>query len=185
MQSGSEANLWKQIALFLITLGIRPTRPDTGYGYIQYLEEKEEDGMYKVKTFVEKPPIEMATTFYQSGDFLWNAGIFAWKVKAVAIQLRPSMNWPRPNPQPFSRARRNEPVRLMSSHNRAKAAGIKGHQPTGWNAKAERMPRPKASAKDFIARLASRREAKGLAGFAHGYAAVPPRFPGSRPGRRP
>jgi len=60
----------------IITLGIRPTRPDTGYGYIQYLEEKEEDGLYKVKTFVEKPPLEMATTFFQSGDFLWNAGIF-------------------------------------------------------------------------------------------------------------
>ncbi|HYV94580.1 MAG TPA: mannose-1-phosphate guanylyltransferase [Chitinophagales bacterium] len=67
----------------LITLGIRPTRPDTGYGYIQYLEEKEEDGLYKVKTFVEKPPLEMATTFYQSGDFLWNAGIFISNVRTL------------------------------------------------------------------------------------------------------
>lgn len=60
----------------IITLGIRPTRPDTGYGYIQFIEEKGEDGLHKVKTFVEKPPLDMATTFYQSGDFLWNAGIF-------------------------------------------------------------------------------------------------------------
>lgn len=60
----------------IVTLGIRPSRPDTGYGYIQFLEEKEDAGLFKVKTFVEKPPIEIATTFYQSGDFLWNAGIF-------------------------------------------------------------------------------------------------------------
>lgn len=60
----------------IITLGIRPTRPDTGYGYIQYMDENEDGGVFKVKTFVEKPPLEMATTFYQSGDFLWNAGIF-------------------------------------------------------------------------------------------------------------
>ena len=67
----------------IVTLGIPPTRPDTGYGYIQYHEEKEEDGLYKVKTFVEKPPIEMATTFYRSGDFLWNAGIFISNVRTL------------------------------------------------------------------------------------------------------
>ena len=67
----------------ITTLGIRPTRPDTGYGYIQFLEEKEEDGLFKVKTFVEKPPLEMATTFYQSGDFLWNAGIFISNVRSL------------------------------------------------------------------------------------------------------
>ncbi len=67
----------------LITLGIRPTRPDTGYGYIQFHEEKEEDGLFKVKTFVEKPPIEMATTFFKSGDFVWNAGIFISNVRTL------------------------------------------------------------------------------------------------------
>jgi mannose-1-phosphate guanylyltransferase len=67
----------------IITLGIRPTRPDTGYGYIQYHEEKEEDGLYKVKTFVEKPPLDMATTFFQSGVFLWNAGIFISNVRTL------------------------------------------------------------------------------------------------------
>lgn len=67
----------------IVTLGIRPTRPDTGYGYIQYMEEVEEDGVFKVKTFVEKPPLDMATTFFRSGDFLWNAGIFISNVRTL------------------------------------------------------------------------------------------------------
>lgn len=70
----------------LVTLGIRPSRPDTGYGYIQYVESevKEEDPrIKKVKTFTEKPDLEMAKFFLQSGDFLWNAGIFVWSVKSV------------------------------------------------------------------------------------------------------
>ncbi|MFY9309207.1 MAG: mannose-1-phosphate guanylyltransferase [Bacteroidia bacterium] len=70
----------------LVTLGIRPSRPDTGYGYIQYVESdvKEEDvRIKKVKTFTEKPDLEMAKFFLQSGDFLWNAGIFVWSVKSV------------------------------------------------------------------------------------------------------
>lgn len=70
----------------LITLGIRPTRPDTGYGYIQFVEspEKEKDErIKKVKTFTEKPDLEMAKFFLQSGDFLWNAGIFIWSVKSI------------------------------------------------------------------------------------------------------
>jgi len=66
----------------LLTLGIMPTRPDTGYGYIQFLEDQSEGEAYKVKTFVEKPTLEIANTFYQSGDFLWNAGIFAANVKS-------------------------------------------------------------------------------------------------------
>jgi mannose-1-phosphate guanylyltransferase len=70
----------------LVTLGIRPTRPDSGYGYIQYVEsEKEEkdERMKRVKTFTEKPDLEMAKFFLQSGDFLWNSGIFIWSVKSV------------------------------------------------------------------------------------------------------
>ncbi len=65
----------------LITLGIKPTRPETGYGYIQYLEGKH--ALKKVKTFTEKPEIALAKTFVESGDFLWNAGIFVWGVKAI------------------------------------------------------------------------------------------------------
>jgi len=70
----------------LVTLGIRPSRPDTGYGYIQFTEPeiKETDSrIKKVKTFTEKPDLEMAKFFLQSGDFLWNSGIFIWSVKSV------------------------------------------------------------------------------------------------------
>lgn len=68
---------------YLITLGIRPTRPDTGYGYIQFTEKKGEE-LYKVKTFTEKPSLEIARSFIESGDFLWNAGIFIWNLKTIA-----------------------------------------------------------------------------------------------------
>ncbi|MCG2779890.1 MAG: mannose-1-phosphate guanylyltransferase [Weeksellaceae bacterium] len=67
---------------YLITLGITPTRPDTGYGYIQF-EEKKASEYFKVKTFTEKPNLEIAKTFLESGDFLWNAGIFIWNVKSI------------------------------------------------------------------------------------------------------
>jgi mannose-1-phosphate guanylyltransferase len=71
----------------LITLGIKPTRPETGYGYIQYHTEK--SFAKKVKTFTEKPELSLAKKFLESGDFVWNAGIFIWSVQAIAkaIQL--------------------------------------------------------------------------------------------------
>ncbi len=68
---------------YLITLGIVPSRPDTGYGYIQYNESIQKGGAYKVKTFTEKPNVELATTFLKSGDFLWNAGIFIWSAASI------------------------------------------------------------------------------------------------------
>jgi len=67
----------------LITLGIQPSRPDTGYGYIQYNHHKLSDNVFKVKTFTEKPTLEIAESFLLSGDFLWNAGIFVWSVKSI------------------------------------------------------------------------------------------------------
>jgi len=67
----------------LITLGIKPTYPNTGYGYIQFEQQSVSDNVYKVKTFTEKPDLELAKTFLQSGDFLWNAGIFVWQVKSI------------------------------------------------------------------------------------------------------
>ena len=69
----------------LITLGIKPSRPDTGYGYIQYVDNslKTDEQFYKVKTFTEKPNLELAKSFLQSGDFLWNAGIFIWSAKSI------------------------------------------------------------------------------------------------------
>jgi mannose-1-phosphate guanylyltransferase len=67
----------------LATLGITPTHPNTGYGYIQYEGLEVAKGIYKVKTFTEKPDLEIAKSFLASGDFLWNAGIFAWKVSTI------------------------------------------------------------------------------------------------------
>ena len=69
----------------LVTLGITPSRPDTGYGYIQYVEGASTGNarVKKVKTFTEKPDLETAERFIQSGDFLWNAGIFIWSVKSI------------------------------------------------------------------------------------------------------
>lgn len=67
----------------LVTLGIKPTNPNTGYGYIQYEPFAVSDNVYKVKTFTEKPDKELAETFVASGDFLWNAGIFVWEVKNI------------------------------------------------------------------------------------------------------
>jgi mannose-1-phosphate guanylyltransferase len=67
----------------LLTLGIKPVYPNTGYGYIQHEEHAVHDNVYKVKTFTEKPDIELAKKFIISGDFLWNAGIFAWKTENI------------------------------------------------------------------------------------------------------
>ncbi len=66
-----------------VTLGIKPTHPNTGYGYVQHEAEAVENDIYKVKTFTEKPNLELAKTFVASGDFLWNAGIFIWRVQDV------------------------------------------------------------------------------------------------------
>lgn len=79
----------------LITLGIKPSRPDTGYGYIQFTDKVINDEFHKVKTFTEKPTLEIAKTFIQSGDFLWNAGIFVWSAKAILkafTRYLPEMN---------------------------------------------------------------------------------------------
>jgi len=67
----------------LVTLGIKPTHPNTGYGYIQYEQQTVSENVFKVKTFTEKPDKELARTFISSGDFLWNAGIFVWQVKNI------------------------------------------------------------------------------------------------------
>jgi mannose-1-phosphate guanylyltransferase len=67
----------------LVTIGVKPTYPNTGYGYIQHEVPEVAPGVHEVKTFTEKPNLELAKTFIASGDFLWNAGIFTWKVKNV------------------------------------------------------------------------------------------------------
>jgi len=73
---------------YLVTIGIKPTKPATGYGYIQYLDEAAPDGFYRVKTFTEKPTTEIAKTFLKSGDFLWNSGMFVWKAKTLMEAVR-------------------------------------------------------------------------------------------------
>lgn len=65
----------------LMTLGIQPNSPNTGYGYIQF--ENDSDEIKKVKNFTEKPNLETAEKFLASGDYLWNAGIFVWSVKSI------------------------------------------------------------------------------------------------------
>lgn len=67
----------------LLTLGIHPTRPETGYGYIQIGAEVA-PGFLKVKTFVEKPDIELARVFVDSGEFYWNSGIFLWSAESIS-----------------------------------------------------------------------------------------------------
>ena len=66
-----------------VTIGIKPVTPNTGYGYIQHDTIEAAPNIFKVKTFTEKPNLELAKTFLKSGDFLWNAGIFTWKVKNI------------------------------------------------------------------------------------------------------
>jgi len=75
----------------LVTIGIKPTHPNTGYGYIQHDSLEVTPSVYKVKTFTEKPNKELAQTFIESGDFLWNAGIFVWQVKRITDAFRKHM----------------------------------------------------------------------------------------------
>ncbi|NTW25796.1 MAG: mannose-1-phosphate guanylyltransferase [Lentimicrobium sp.] len=85
----SEKNDW------LLTLGIQPSRPDTGYGYIQFDEStayQADSRIKKVKTFTEKPQLEMAKQFLSSGDFLWNSGIFVWKLKTIMAAFEHHLN---------------------------------------------------------------------------------------------
>ena len=70
----------------LITLGIKPSRPETGYGYIQVhkpVEFNNLDNLFKVKIFAEKPDLQMAKVFIESGEFFWNSGIFIWSMKSI------------------------------------------------------------------------------------------------------
>lgn len=79
----------------LLTIGIKPTRPDTGYGYIQFDAETpaeiNDPCIKKVKTFTEKPSAELAAEFLSSGEFYWNAGMFVWSVSAIASAFKDFM----------------------------------------------------------------------------------------------
>ena len=76
----------------LVTIGIKPTHPETGYGYIQFEDSSEmnlysAEGIYRVKTFAEKPNLETAEKFLKSGDFLWNSGMFIWKANVILREI--------------------------------------------------------------------------------------------------
>lgn len=78
----------------LITLGIKPLSPNTGYGYIQFDRENGVEAFSKVMRFTEKPNLELAKSFLLQGNFLWNAGIFVWSVKAISeafLRHQPAM----------------------------------------------------------------------------------------------
>jgi mannose-1-phosphate guanylyltransferase len=78
----------------LITLGIKPDRPETGYGYIQADQKKPVkgyDNLLKVKTFTEKPGSDLAKVFLESGDFFWNSGIFIWNIKSILASFEKHM----------------------------------------------------------------------------------------------
>ena len=66
----------------LVTIGIQPHKPETGYGYIQFIDDGADEAK-KVKTFTEKPELELAKKFLESGDFVWNAGLFVWNVASI------------------------------------------------------------------------------------------------------
>lgn len=75
----------------LLTLGIRPNRPETGYGYIQAMTKKlsgKPENLRKVKTFTEKPDSDLARVFFESGEFFWNSGIFIWSLEAIMHSFR-------------------------------------------------------------------------------------------------
>ena len=74
----------------LLTIGITPSRPDTGYGYIQFTDQglAKNKKVRKVKTFTEKPNQELALNFIDSGDFLWNSGMFVWSAKSITLAYR-------------------------------------------------------------------------------------------------
>ncbi|RIH64597.1 mannose-1-phosphate guanylyltransferase [Mariniphaga sediminis] len=79
----------------LLTLGIKPNRPETGYGYIQVKKKVEFnhlDNLYKVKTFTEKPDLEMAKIFVDSGEFFWNSGIFLWSTSSILNAFETHLN---------------------------------------------------------------------------------------------
>jgi mannose-1-phosphate guanylyltransferase len=76
----------------LVTLGISPTRPDTGYGYIKYHKDAVQEGIYKVDAFKEKPDSHTAQQYLDSGQYLWNAGMFVWSVGSILSSFRTHAN---------------------------------------------------------------------------------------------
>ncbi len=72
----------------LVTIGIQPSRPETGYGYIQINEKEVADNIHKVYTFAEKPNYATAVRFVESGDFFWNSGMFIWRADSILNEIK-------------------------------------------------------------------------------------------------
>ncbi len=75
----------------LVTIGIKPTRPETGYGYIQIDEKEVSENIFKVYTFAEKPNYATAVRFLESGDFFWNSGMFIWRTDVILEEIKSYM----------------------------------------------------------------------------------------------
>lgn len=75
----------------LVTIGIQPTRPETGYGYIQRDEKEIQENIFKVKTFAEKPNYQTAERFLATGEFFWNSGMFIWRVDVILEEIKKHM----------------------------------------------------------------------------------------------
>ena len=75
----------------LVTLGITPTYPETGYGYIKYIKGSGENGVYAVERFVEKPDLPRAQEYLTDGGYLWNSGMFIWKTSSILGNIRTHM----------------------------------------------------------------------------------------------
>lgn len=71
----------------LVTLGITPTYPETGYGYIRFVKGSGRNGVYDVECFVEKPDLPTAQTYLNSGEYLWNSGMFIWKASSILANI--------------------------------------------------------------------------------------------------
>ena len=72
---------------YLVTLGIMPTRPETGYGYIEAYIELRGAGPFPVRRFVEKPPLEQAVRYLEEGNFFWNSGMFIWRADTILQEI--------------------------------------------------------------------------------------------------
>lgn len=86
-----EASEYANSTNALVTIGINPTRPDTGYGYIQIDDNGENDSLHKVLRFAEKPNLDTAMRFLESGDFFWNSGMFIWRTDVILNEIKTYM----------------------------------------------------------------------------------------------
>lgn len=110
----------------LVTLGVKPTRPDTGYGYIQVgrVAGPEQPGMHVVKRFVEKPQAAQARRYLRNGSYLWNAGIFVWSAATILEEMESHVPDLFHALKPLAASKRLDPAKLRAAYHRAPAEPI-------------------------------------------------------------